>query len=553
MLSQSDEYYDTKTVTHFGAYDSLNLDPQVMYFSNIDVKEKYALAIGDMVKVTGSTSNNFVDRVITGFGTDDLGSWIEFAESFTTELSSSGTAHFKSQYNVWSEGMGMTPYDVDVQGHIDIATTYYSSIPEYDFYFKGQDGEINGKDFLAKEVYFPASLYALPRKTRAGCQITIPPVNTTGLKRIDSTNVVNASSLRPTRSTNKNFYNSIVLKYDEMTLEDKFSRGQIFYSADSQTRFANQGNKPLTIESKGLRDSVNTDSILAINATRWLQRYRFAAESFTGVKVHFKAGLQVEIGDVVMFGDSDLNIVDLTRGDRDFEPKIFEVVNKSINLKNGEVTLDLLSTGFDSTSRYGGISPSTEVATGSTTTNIVIRPTYGNTTLKQERAKWKSLIGQEIEIHNDDYSYSEVTTLTALSSTNEAIFEVSPAVATPPADGYYIDVAKYPTTSDVADRSLLKGVFTFVDRYATVVTGPSQTEFEVGAGDVQYFELGMRIFMHNDTWSIVSSTVEVTLIVGTTITVDSSLNVPWESYDPLAGLIVELLVFNDDGKPYTMI
>ena len=338
-----------------------------------------------------------------------------------------------------------------------------------------------------------------------------------------------------------------------MTLEDKFSRGQIFYSADSQTRFANQGNKPLTIESKGLRDSVNTDSILAINATRWLQRYRFAAESFTGVKVHFKAGLQVEIGDVVMFGDSDLNIVDLTRGDRDFEPKIFEVVNKSINLKNGEVTLDLLSTGFDSTSRYGGISPSTEVATGSTTTNIVIRPTYGNTTLKQERAKWKSLIGQEIEIHNDDYSYSEVTTLTALSSTNEAIFEVSPAVATPPADGYYIDVAKYPTTSDVADRSLLKGVFTFVDRYATVVTGPSQTEFEVGAGDVQYFELGMRIFMHNDTWSIVSSTVEVTSIVGTTITVDSSLNVPWESYDPLAGLIVELLVFNDDGKPYTMI
>lgn len=548
MMSQGEEYFAQTNIANIGAFDSLNLDEHVIYFNNIDVKSKYGLVIGDFVTIESSASNDGTYTILD-FGSDDLGSWIEFTDSFTTELDSAGIAKFKSQFNVWPEGMGMQSYDVDVQGHLDIKEQYFSSIPDYDFYFKADDNEINGKDFLSKEVYFPASLYALPRAgNKAGCQIVLPPVSTAGLKKLDASNVINPSSLRPVRSTNQNFYNAIVTKYEKLATEDKFIRGEIFYSADSQNRFKNQGTKPLVIEATGLRESGSTTAIIRVNSRRWLDRYKFAAESLKGVKTHLKAGMNVEIGDVVIFGDEKFNLSDITNGSRSFEQKAYEVVDKSINLKTGECVFTLLSTGFDIGSRFGGISPSTEVATGSTTTEVFIRPTYGNTTLKQERSKWKNLIGEKINIHNDDYSYSETVTLDRLSPANEAIFEVTPSLAVAPTDGYFIDIAAYPAGTDVSENKNLKSVYTFIDPYSEVDSGTSDTVFDVVTGDGTKFNIGLPVLIHNLDWSIVSNEVKVLTVVGDTITVDAALG-----FTPSAGQIIELIGFPDLGQPYKMV
>lgn len=547
MMSAGDEYYANQTIFNIGAYDSFNLDDNIIYFYAINVKDKYGLVSGDTVTIASSSFNDG-DYVITGFGEDDTGSWIEFAESLIVELSTAAIASFKSQFNVWPEGMGMTPYDVDVQGHVDIREQYFASIPEYDFYFKPDDGEIDGKEFLSKEVYFPASLYSLPRKTKAGCQIVLPPVSSANLKKIDSSNVINPSSLRPVRSTNKNFYNSIVTKYEKHSIEDKFLRGQIFYSADSQNRFKNQGNKPLIIESNGLRDSGSTDSIIRINSRRWLDRYKFAAEFFKGVKINFKSGLNIEVGDVVIFGDNDLKITDISNGSRNFDSKAYEVIDKSINLKTGEIQISLLSTGFDLSSRYGGISPSTVVGSGSTTSELVIEPTYGNVTLRQERAKWRNLIGEEINIHNDDYSYSEITTLSGLSNSNESIFEVNPPLAITPSSGYFIDIAHYPIGIDANENKNLKSIYTFIDPYSEIDYGTSSTIFTVVTGDGIKFNVGSQVLIHNLDWSIVSNEVKVINIAGDTITVDLSLG-----FTPSSGYTVELIGFKDLGKAYGMV
>ncbi len=116
MMSQGKEYFAENNISNIGAFDSLNLDEHIIYFTNIDVKSKYGLVIGDTVTISASASNDG-SYLITGFGSDDLGSWLEFAEAFTTELDSSGVASFKSQFNVWPEGMGMKRMNLNVKGY----------------------------------------------------------------------------------------------------------------------------------------------------------------------------------------------------------------------------------------------------------------------------------------------------------------------------------------------------------------------------------------------------------------------------------------------------
>lgn len=542
MLSQADTYWaENIDITHIGNKYGTTTDLTMLYFDGYSVMDKYGITIGDDVTITGSLSNN-VTKTVVDVGYDDAGSWLIFDYAFTEETNTDGVCKFQSQYNVLTEGMGMTPEDVDVEAHQDIETKYSTSLPDYKFYL---DDDITGKDFIAEQIYFPAGMYSLPRKSKASCGITLPPVNTIGVKTFDHNNITNLAKVKTLRSISKNFYNSVIYKYDK-NIEGKYLKGLITYSGNSQSRVKNVGNKPLTIESAGLRQGTGTDAVLATNAARMIDRFQYGTETITSVEVMFKDGYLVECGDIVIFGSNEMKVTELTAGNRTFVPKLYEVVNKSIDLKTGSIMLDLLATGFDSYSRYGSISPSTMVGAGSTSTNIKMVASFGSANLVDERKKWQDFIGETIRIRSADYLNDDLCTFTGFLNTDQSMMVVSGLSFTPSA-GDIIEIPEYDTTSALVNAKY-KLLFTHLNPTIAVTSGTSGTVFAVGGGDVAKLTVGDQIKLRNSDWSTVSAEVLISDITSNTITVATSLG-----FTPTSDYSIELIGFIDGGDAYRIL
>lgn len=542
MLSLGDDL--EKDVLHIGATSVVDLDPNVVFFDDVDIEKTLGLVVGDFISITGSGfgGNNLTLEPITGFGTAGLGSYVTVDVDLDLELTSPAEATFKSKYNILTEGMGMTMQDVDVERHETLQTRFSSTIPDYDFYIKDT---VSGKEFLSEQIYFPAGMYSLPRKSKASVGITVPPIAEDQAQTLDERTIYDASQLKAPRSINKNFYNAVVIKYNEALDEDKFLSGKVEFSADSQSRIANVGNKPFTIESKGLRPSDATETLIRLNTRRILERYQFAAELIPGVKVLYKTGFKIECGDIVVANPQ--NLTDLDEGSRNRRPKLYEVVNKSLNIKTGEVVLDLLATNFAIDGRYGVVSPSTLVGVGSTTTSIVIKDSYSTTAPKIERDKWEDFVGLPIKIHSPDWTFDEDITLVEFDSGDDYKMIVSPALSLPPTEDYIIDIPYYENV--ISDNSTLyKLMFCHFDPRVLVDTGISTTQFTVGAGDVVKIFVGSIVRVHNTDFSIDSEERVVTDITGVTITVDETLG-----FTPATGQEIDLIGFQDGDLPYRLI
>lgn len=541
--------YGSDEIQGLGGTDPLNLDPNIIFFNHYDIQFKRGLVVGDLVTVSGSAivGNNQSNLVITGFGKNDIGSWIEVNATFTVEFGAGATASFQSKYDVLSTGMKMTPEDVDVAEHEDISLRFSNGIPDYDFYIKDT---IKCDEFLAQEIYYPAGLYSIPRKAKSSVGIIMPPIADDEIVTLNEENVVNPTQLKSQRSLNKNFYNAITYKYDELPLEEKYLAGKVTVSADAISRFSNIGSKPLSIVSKGLRTGGATDTIVRLNSRRLLERYQFASEFIPSVKVLFTDAFKIEVGDIVVFGSPELKMTDLTTGDRNTQEKLYEVVNKTLNLKNGEATVDLLATNFELDGRYGVISPSSIVDAGSSTTEIKIRDSFSTTSPSIEKTKWMPYIGEKIYVHSTDYTVGEEVTLTGFSTSDDYKMQVDPALSFTPSSGYIVDIPYYPTSTDATVNAKYKLLHCFFDPQIPIVSGTSSVEFDVSISDAAKIFVGSIILVHDEGYTTVSPEVVVTNITGTTITVDQSL-----TFTPNGGGIefVELVGFKDEGLPYRII
>lgn len=546
MMSNGDEYFATDIpMVHIGALGPTDIRLSYILFPLFNVQEQYGLVKGDFLRIVDSDFNDGVDILITGFGQIGGQSYIITSTTFVEELSTPGTVSFKSKYNILTEGMGMTPQDVDVERHELYNTRFTSQMPDYDFYIKDT---ITGKDFLSTEIYYPAGLYSIPRKSRASVGITLPPLSDQTVPTLDENTVINPASLKTTRTTSRNFYNAIVYKYNQAALDDKFANAKVAFSTDSQNRIKNVGNKPLTIESSGLRNTPDSAVIIRNISRRLLDRYKFAAESLQGVKVLYKTGFNIDVGDIVVFGSPSLKVTDSDSGTRATPPKLYEVVNKSLSIKTGEVKLDLLSTAFNIDGRYGVISPATQLDSGSTTTVLKIKDSFSTTFPDKEKDKWSQYIGETILVHSTDYSFAEETTLVGFSLSDDYKMNVNPALSAPPPADYIIDVPNYPNNTDAHDNEKYKLIHCFFTPQVAVVTGISQTQLTVGGGDVGKFFVGSILRVHDITFSNDSPESIVTAIVGTTITVDTALG-----FTPDNTYLIDLIGFTDLGKPYRYI
>ena len=527
-----------KSVTSFGILSTTSTIANSILIDTPDIETEYGLVYGDYVQITGSDSNDMTTQIIDFGKVNETQSYIITIDNLVNEDEQTATVKFKSQYDKLSEGAGMLPTQVDVARHEYWLDLFSSNFPLMAFSF---EDSIQIDEFINKELYRPCNLYSTPG-AKASVKMTIPPLSDIYTKTLNESNVVNPSKISVKRSLNSYHYNTVVYKYNPNVLDlSTYLNGKVVMNNDSLTRIG-VGKKVLKINSQGFKDDTDTSNALTIGATRFLDRYKFAAESFS-VETFFSTGSAIECGDIVVV--DGLNIYDSTSGTRDFTPKQFEVINKSISIGSAKIKLDLLSTSYGLNGRYGVISPASKIDSGATTTNIPLKLSYGNTT--KEYSKWENHIGATVRIHNEDWTFNETTVITGFDPGSENTAICSPALSAPPAEDYIFDS---PTYDDGSGDTLLtmKDMYCFITPKLTVTGVTDSTIFEVSVSDAAKLFAGASIEVHNSTYT---SADEGTIdsVVGTTVTLKSAL-----SYTPNINDEIDLIGFvGDSGKPYRIL
>lgn len=548
MLSGPNEYYkEGISISNFvrssAGVDSANS----LFFAGVDVVTKYGFSIGDYLTTTGATNpaNNFSLRAISNITYSLDGSIVTVnGAALVLEIGTSAVVKIKSQYNVLPDGLSMGGHQIDIDEFVRIYNLFNASLPNYDFYIIDT---IKGKEFIDKEILYPANLFTLPKKGKVSLGFVGPPLAVSDLKSLNAKNITHPKSIKSRRSIGKYFYNTVIYKYNYDAVEtDKPLTGYVLVDEDSKGRIQ-VGTKAIKIESKGMRNDSGTNAILDINARRLLKKYKNAAEMFN-VSGFYGDLFNSDVGDVVLFGDESMPLVDTMRGVRGLVPRLCEISDKKMDIKTGKVDLTIVDTSYLVDGRYGIFSPSSIIGSGSTTTAIVITDSYGTTPPSVEKTKWAKYIGMNLLVRNIDWSTTYNTKLIGFDPADDYKMIVAPALGSAPTAGMIVDIAQYPNNSNADENKIYKTVFVFSDPNVDVVSGVSDTEFTIGAGDVSKFLIGAQIMLHNEDWSIVSPEVRVDEINANNIICNISLG-----FTPTSDFDVELIGFKDGGSAYRYI
>lgn len=394
------EDYD---VTHFNIIGDASVVSNSIFFSGVDLLDEFGLVIGDYITTTGASNgaNNVTLKQIDDIIIDDFGTYLVIADvSFVNESDSAAVIDFRSQYDTLPSGCMMSGDEVDIEEHLKLRRRFLSSF-EMRFYIK--DSIENAKEFIELELYKPAGAYSLPRKARASLGFFTGPIPGSNMIVLDKDNIINPQSLNTRRSTNKNFQNTIVYKYEDAVLEDKFLRGVITRSGTSPDRIP-VGTKALVVESKGLREDLLGTNNAQIISNRKLRRFEFGAEYINGIDVLFGDSFNLEIGDIVIIDGEDLNLLNSEDGTRIKPQQMYEVANKELNIINGKIRVDVVDTGFDGSKRYGLISPSSRIKTGISMTKFVIEQYFRSDFGGSEYRKWSRYPNCRVKVRSADFT-----------------------------------------------------------------------------------------------------------------------------------------------------
>jgi hypothetical protein len=417
MASGKNGPYDSaRSLSHFGRISPTELVTDVIFFKDISIEAENNVIVGDYITTTGAANgaNNVSLKVITGINETNDGSYITVSGAgFVDETDSVATISFRSQYDTLGDGLKMANDEIDIAEHLKINNRFTSTF-QMDLYVKDTMDDV--KAFISEQLYNPIGCYNLPRKSRSSLGIHNPPLPDASIKIFNDSNVKNASTIKIERSLTKNFFNAVLYKYDEQALDDKFLGGLTTIDGASVTRFGdNVGTKPLIIESKGLRSSIDANAVANTATQRRLAKYKFGAESIREMKLSFSDGFNLEIGDVLMLEMENLKISDIQSGTRSGEPRLWEVENKSINLKTGDISVSLTDTNFDKSARYGLISASSFIKSGSSNTTFVIEESFNSIYGINEFKKWQGLGAVAVRVRSVDFSTIGTSTISSIA------------------------------------------------------------------------------------------------------------------------------------------
>ena len=416
-----------------------------LVFDGLNIELEHGVTVGDYVTVTGATNaaNNFTGRQVTEIGSSLTGTYVVVdGADLVAETGTSATVSFRSQYDTLGIGLSMIPEEVDIAEHLQLKQQFLTTF-EYNFII--EDNDISGKEFITNQIYNPAAAYSIPRNSRASLGVHIPPLPTAEIPRLDTSNIKNPSQLRLKRTTNRNFYNTVVYQIDKELGSDRFLTNVINFSADSRNRIK-RGNVILPIQSQGMR-SDNLGEINALSAgSRRLAKFQFGAEFVKNVKVHFREGFNLEIGDIVELDFESLKLSDIQSGTRSGDSRLMQITNKVVNIGTGDVSLDLVDTNFDKEARYGLISPSSQVKSGISNTSFIIESgPFSDPFDGEEFRKWDLFIGSTLLVRSSDHSTRGTAKLSQIIG-NQLVVESS--LGFTPTNGMIVEFDEYQNQTD---------------------------------------------------------------------------------------------------------
>lgn len=518
--------------------------------ARVDAVRDIGLTIGDYITITGDPTPANNGRVIVeGFqdSSGDPNRLVLTNKTFVGSPATPALLALRSQFDVYPTSCGcqLPGWEVDVAGHIFYKDTYLSDLANsYSFIINAEE---SGKTFIESEIMLPLGAYCLTRQGKLSMGLTKPPIADDRTSFLDHSNVIDPQTIKLQRSiNNRKYFNEIDWEYD---FDDAGNAVSVRKTVDSDSLSTIGISSVLPISSKGARTVLGFLLVVDRRERFLLGRYAKGAVTYD-LKTNFGTGNLIEAGDVVILSDDgQLQIPNMATGERNLGQQLLEVINRSVDLKTGQVSLQLLG-GLESlvNDRYATIGPSSFVTTGSTTGKVRIKESFGAIFPVQEQKKWTDYIGLKIAVHSYDYSVYEETTFIGLAPGDDHGLLVSPALSFTPSVNQIVDLARYSTSTDPLDQRLVKLVHCFLDPSVAITSGVDNFSFNVAIGDAPKFNPGQSLLVHSTSYSILSPEVEIQSVLGTLVTVASSLG-----FTPAGGQKAELIGFADLGGPYRFV
>ena len=560
MLSGWGGYFITgvtvKNLVRTGDTDLGDQYDAIILPDGVNALEDYGLSIGDYVTVENAAdplNNKVLARIIDLgelFGRPNQIIYLD-SDFNSVEIDSPATLSFRSRYDTYpsNAGLRMRPSDVDVDGHTELQNTFLIEEQNRLRFFITQQ-ENQGKTFIEKECYLPVSCYSVTRFGRLSVKITKPPIADQRLSIIDKTNILDMNNVAPTRGlNNRAFFNEIQFYWDA-TDAGEFTSVIKFLDSDSLSIIG--VSSVLPIETKGSRTDLGSNTLFEKRSQFLLSRYKQGAEQIQ-LTVNWGTGNQIEAGDVVALSDNgELFISNISTGTRDLGVKLYEVIERTIDIRSGNVKLKLQSgVGGEFTDRFGTVSPSSIITTGSTTTSLKIIDSYGALYPGNESRKWREYLGEEIMVHSPDYSDVRICDLIGIDPGDRYRLQVANLTGGAPPSGYIIDIPDYPTSDNKLDAAIYKNIHAFQDPQVVVVTGTALDTFEVSSADIDKFFVDTTVDVHSEDYSVQfdEKTVIAVNVTANTVQVDSNFD-----FVPTGNMLVDLIGFSfDRGGAYRLI
>lgn len=516
------------------------------------------LTVGDYFTISGATNplNDITGKII-GFGNlidSSVTKIIYTDQTFDSfEYLTTGVASFRSKYDTLPvlAGAKARMRDVDVSTMEMVRANYFSSgLYDVAMYY---NTPVFAKDTIAADLFLPMGCYQISRFGRISISVTKPPLPGVGrLVELNYTNVLDPDKIHVNRATNnRTFYNQVSYEYDFDVVNQAFKKITYFLDTTSATNF----NQVLTlpIQAKALKSIFGGGSVASIRGQALLNRYKDVALMIE-LTVNWSVGSLIEVSDIVLLNDNgQLKIMNFQTGERNIGAQLFEVIDRSYNVTQGNVRLKLLGgLGFSQNSRFGLIAPSSRMAAGSTGTLLRLKVSYGQTSINNEINKWTSFFGLPIVVHSPDYSVIGESFLIARDPVDVTALAIEPDLGFTPGEDYILEIANYPTDTNKNTNSKYKALYAYITPTVAIVTGLSSSQFTVGMGDVAKFIVGNLMIVRRNNWTVISDEVKITDVTGVTITVSPVIrnrdtNVP---FTPDSNYYAEGLGFLDGTGYY---
>jgi hypothetical protein len=519
--------------------------------ANVDADEEYGIAIGDYITVSGSAiPGNNTQYQILGFQADSGGRPnrnVLVDQDLSYEYPSAALLAFRSQFDTLptSSGARMKPSEIDVPTFVQLRNWFFTGA-ENNMQFT-LDGETIAKDFVEKELILPLAAYSLTRYGRLSLGYTRPPVAADKLVTLSIDNVINPENIVVERATNtRRFYNYITYDFDFAPEKSIFLTSQQYYDADSYSLIKELSSLP--IQSKGMRTALGSTTLAQNRAAALLQRYGKAAHEIT-IEVNWEAGSLVEVGDIVLVVDNgNLKIANLVTGARNIGEALYEVIDRTLNIKDDRVKLKLLGGIIDNrANRYGAVSPSSVVVSGDTN-SVRVETSFAETFGVDEGKKWLDYPGLLIAVHSLDYvNYAEVE-LGELDPNDVNRLPFVTSLPFTPTAGMIVDVARFPASTDPEYQAKSKLINAYMSPSVPVVSAIDLQTFVVDAGDIGKFSAGRLVTVHNADFSHSSAEMTVESVIGNNVKLTTAL-----TFSPDNTHRVEFIGFADASGAYRLL